>query len=54
MISLYNTLSRKKEKFIPVKKGEVSLYSCGPTVYNTVHIGNYFSVAGWDLFYVVG
>lgn len=40
MLYLYNTLSRKKEHFVPKKEGEVSLYSCGPTVYNTVHIGN--------------
>ncbi len=37
---LYNTQTRKKEKFIPQKKEEVSFYSCGPTVYNRVHIGN--------------
>ena len=37
---LYNTLTRKKEKFISHKKEEVSFYSCGPTVYNKVHIGN--------------
>ncbi|MCK5107517.1 MAG: cysteine--tRNA ligase [Nanoarchaeota archaeon] len=40
MIKIYNTLTRKKEEFKPVKKGEVGLYSCGPTVYNYVHIGN--------------
>ncbi len=37
---LYNTLTRKKEIFIPIKQNEVSLYTCGPTVYNYVHIGN--------------
>jgi len=37
---LYNTLSRKKEEFIPIKKGKVGLYTCGPTVYNYAHIGN--------------
>ncbi|PIN93436.1 cysteine--tRNA ligase [Candidatus Pacearchaeota archaeon CG10_big_fil_rev_8_21_14_0_10_31_24] len=36
----YNTLTRKKEKFIPIKKGEVGIYSCGPTVYWYQHIGN--------------
>ena len=36
----YNTLSRKKEKFKSIKKGEVGLYSCGPTVYWYQHIGN--------------
>ena len=40
MIKIYNTLTRKKEEFKPVKEGEVGLYSCGPTVYNYVHIGN--------------
>ena len=39
-IYLYNTLSRKKEEFIPIKKGEVGLYTCGPTVYNFAHLGN--------------
>lgn len=37
---LYNTLSRKKEEFKPIKKCEVGLYTCGPTVYNYAHIGN--------------
>jgi len=39
-IRLYNTLSRKKQIFKPIKKGFVGLYSCGPTVYNYAHIGN--------------
>jgi len=39
-IYLYNTLSRKKEEFKPIKKNEVGLYTCGPTVYNYSHIGN--------------
>jgi len=37
---LYNTLTRKKETFKPIKKGQVGLYTCGPTVYNYAHIGN--------------
>jgi cysteinyl-tRNA synthetase len=37
---LYNTLNRKKEEFIPLKKDQVGLYTCGPTVYNFAHIGN--------------
>ncbi len=37
---IYNSLTRKKEKFIPLKEGEVSMYHCGPTVYDYVHIGN--------------
>ncbi|MAG38153.1 cysteine--tRNA ligase [Candidatus Pacearchaeota archaeon] len=39
-IKLYNTLTKKKEKFKPLKKGNVSIYSCGPTVYWFQHIGN--------------
>ena len=39
-IKLYNTLTRKKEEFVPLKKGTVKMYSCGPTVYNYAHIGN--------------
>ncbi|MCK5654974.1 MAG: cysteine--tRNA ligase, partial [Candidatus Aureabacteria bacterium] len=39
-IFLYNTLSRKKEEFAPIKKGNVGIYTCGPTVYNYAHIGN--------------
>ncbi|MCK5107018.1 MAG: class I tRNA ligase family protein, partial [Elusimicrobiales bacterium] len=37
---LYNTLRRKKEKFMPIKEGCVGIYACGPTVYNYAHIGN--------------
>lgn len=37
---IYNTLSREKEKFIPVKNENVGMYTCGPTVYNYAHIGN--------------
>ncbi len=40
-IKLFNTLSREKETFKPLKKGAVSIYNCGPTVYDTPHIGNY-------------
>ena len=40
MISFYNTLTRKTEQFIPLKAGEVRMYTCGPTVYNYAHIGN--------------
>lgn len=39
-MKLYNTLSRKKEEFIPIVPGEVKMYVCGPTVYNFFHIGN--------------
>ncbi|MBR9706882.1 MAG: cysteine--tRNA ligase [Candidatus Diapherotrites archaeon] len=46
---LYNTLSKKKEKFVPLKKGKVGMYSCGPTVYGSPHIGNYFAFFAADL-----
>ena len=39
-MKLYNTLSRKKEEFVPIKEGEVGIYNCGPTVYNFIHVGN--------------
>ncbi|RXA20474.1 cysteine--tRNA ligase [Methanosarcina sp. MSH10X1] len=41
MLQVYNTLTRKKEVFKPLKEGEVSIYACGPTVYGMPHIGNY-------------
>ena len=37
---IYNTMTRKKELFVPLKEGKVSMYACGPTVYNFFHIGN--------------
>ena len=39
-MKIFNTLSRKKEEFVPLREGEVSMYVCGPTVYNLIHIGN--------------
>lgn len=39
-MKIYNTLTRKKEEFIPIDKNEVKMYSCGPTVYDYFHIGN--------------
>ncbi len=39
-MKVYNTLSRKKEEFIPLEEGKVRMYVCGPTVYNLIHIGN--------------
>ena len=39
-MKVYNTLSRKKEEFVPLQEGKVSMYVCGPTVYNLIHIGN--------------
>ncbi|URZ03416.1 cysteine--tRNA ligase [Clostridium felsineum] len=39
-MKIFNTMTRKKEEFVPVKAGEVKMYVCGPTVYNFFHIGN--------------
>ncbi|MBU3896029.1 class I tRNA ligase family protein, partial [Patescibacteria group bacterium] len=50
MIKLYNTKTKKKEDFIPLKKGEVGIYSCGPTVYWNQHIGNMYAYVQWDTF----
>ncbi|PIC70456.1 cysteine--tRNA ligase [Sporosarcina sp. P2] len=47
-IQLYNTLTRKKEKFIPIEEGKVKMYVCGPTVYNYIHIGNARPVIAFD------
>ncbi|TDM00893.1 cysteine--tRNA ligase [Macrococcus carouselicus] len=64
MITLYNTLTRKKEPFVPLEEGKVKMYVCGPTVYNYIHIGNarpaisfdvvrrYFEYKGYDVNYV--
>ena len=39
-MKIFNTLSRRKEEFVPLEEGKVSMYVCGPTVYNLIHIGN--------------
>lgn len=39
-MKLYNTVTRKKEEFVPITPGQVKMYVCGPTVYNYIHIGN--------------
>ncbi len=39
-MQLYNTLSHKKEEFVPNVAGKVAMYTCGPTVYHYAHIGN--------------
>ena len=46
---LYNSLTRREEKFIPNKEGHVKIYTCGPTVYNYAHIGNYRSYIFEDI-----
>ena len=40
IMKIFNTLSRRKEEFVPLKDGQISMYVCGPTVYNLIHIGN--------------
>lgn len=63
-MKIYNTMSKKKEEFIPLEEGKVRMYVCGPTVYNFIHIGNarpmivfdtvrrYFEYKGYDVNYV--
>jgi cysteinyl-tRNA synthetase len=63
-LKLYNTLTRKKEEFKPITPGKVTMYVCGPTVYNNIHIGNarpfiffdvvrrYLEFFGYDVAYV--
>jgi cysteinyl-tRNA synthetase len=48
-IRFYNTLTRKKEAFKPIKEGHVGIYDCGPTVYDYAHIGNFRSYVFADL-----
>ena len=45
---VYNTLTKKKEEFIPLEEGKVRMYVCGPTVYNYIHIGNARPVIVFD------
>ena len=63
-MKIYNTLTKKKEEFIPLEEGKVKMYVCGPTVYNFIHIGNarpmivfdtvrrYLEYRGYDVNYV--
>ncbi|MEM3459145.1 MAG: cysteine--tRNA ligase [Candidatus Bathyarchaeia archaeon] len=48
-IHFFNTLTRKKEKFVPLEKGKVKMYTCGPTVYDYAHIGNFRAFIFEDL-----
>ncbi len=48
MLKIYNTLTRKKEEFVPINLGQVKMYVCGPTVYNYIHIGNARSAIAFD------
>jgi cysteinyl-tRNA synthetase len=49
MLRFFNTLSRRKEEFRPLREGEVRMYTCGPTVYDFAHIGNFRAYAWEDL-----
>lgn len=63
-MKVYNTLTKKKEEFVPIEEGKVKMYVCGPTVYNLIHIGNarpmivfdtvrrYMEHKGYDVNYV--
>ena len=63
-MKLFNTMSRRKEEFVPLEEGKVRMYVCGPTVYNLIHIGNarpmiifdtvrrYLEYKGYDVTYV--
>ena len=63
-MKIFNTLSRRKEEFVPIEPGKVKMYVCGPTVYNFIHIGNarpmivfdtvrrYFEYKGFEVNYV--
>jgi len=48
-LKLFNTLSRKKEIFKPIKNNQVSIYTCGQTVYDDLHIGNARTYISWDV-----
>ena len=64
MIRIYNTMSKRKEDFVPLHEGKVGMYVCGPTVYNLIHIGNarpmivfdtvrrYFEYRGYEVNFV--
>ncbi len=48
-VFLYNTLTRKKEEFVPINPPNVGIYSCGPTVYWNQHIGHMYAYVHWDI-----
>src|SRR3954469_8673601 len=48
-LSFYNTLTRSQEEFVPLTAGRVSMYTCGPTVWNYAHIGNFRTFLFEDL-----
>ena len=48
-MKIYNTLTRRKEEFVPIVPGEAKIYACGPTVYNFIHIGNARPICVFDV-----
>ncbi len=50
-IHIYNSLTNKKEVFVPLKEGYIGMYVCGPTVYSNVHLGNVRSFMSFDMIY---
>lgn len=48
-MKIYNTATRQKEELKPIRKNEVGIYSCGPTVYSSPHIGNMYAYVCWDV-----
>ena len=48
-MKIYNTLTRKKEDFVPIEPGKARIYACGPTVYNYIHIGNARPICVFDV-----
>lgn len=48
-VYFYNTTTRTKEEFKPINEGKVGIYSCGPTVYSSPHIGNMYAYVCWDV-----
>ena len=63
-MQIYNSMTRRKEEFVPIEKGKVKMYCCGPTVYNYIHVGNarpiimfdvlrrYFEYRGYEVTFV--
>ena len=50
-LSLYNSLSRRKERFVPIHEGRVGMYVCGPTVYGDGHLGHARPAITFDILY---
>ena len=52
-INLFNTLTKKKEKLIPINSSAVKMYACGPTLYSNPHIGNFRPIIVFDILFRV-